>query len=308
MTGMPAALKARVTADCKAAAVKLTTARPWQPRAPKPKAESTSPQARAFLRISKDIEDNAQKRRDLQEQPGDLRTRHYLEQDAERTRKYSIETGYDERTGAYRTAPLEPWTGPRQSMRLYQRLVFGDALTLADLQAEELAIIEWMRDEGLAGVDDNGQVRALSDAETGKRRTYPGAKVSDKKAAIGHQLRNEAPGLVLAAIANLTRGKATARGLRKRLAKAARHGGTMLTAYDITTEANAIKARRHDLDDRRYLSVSTVRALVKCLLKDGTIEEIEPPRAVRRQRSWRVIPRVFAAVAEIITGKREQDE
>jgi len=194
-------------------------------------------------------------------------------------------------------------------MRLYQRVMFGDPLTIGDVRAAELDSLEWMRDEGLTGVDDNGEVRPLSDSKAARRRTYPGAKVSDKKASIGHYLRGHATGLVLAAFANLTRGIATARGLRKKISKAARHGGTMLSAYDIAAEANTIKGKRRDLDDRRYLSVSTVRALILMLLNDGTLEEIEPPRAIRRQRSWFAVPRVYGTFTGTIAAKGyEMDE
>jgi hypothetical protein len=305
MSGMPAGLKARVVADCKAASVTLATQQPWKPR-PKAPAAPVNPQVTAFLHISKTMEINAQKRSDLQERPGSLQTRDFIDDERQRARKYSIETGFDERTGAYRLAPLEPWTGPGGSMRLYQRIMFGDALTVADVKGDQLEIVEWMRDEGLAGVDDKGQIRPLSDARTGKRRVYPGAPVADKRAAVGYQLREQAAGLVLAALANLTRGVATARGLRRKMAKAARHGGMTLSAYDIASEANTIKAKRKDLADRRYLSVSTVRALIKILLRDGTIEEIEPPHAVRRQRSWRVIPRVFAAVLDVVLPRKDE--
>jgi len=293
MTAMPAGLKARVVADCKSAAVTLTTARPWQAKAKRAAEPTTNPQVRAFLRISQEEELNAQKRSDLQRHRGALRTRHFLDRERDKVRKYSIETGYDERTGAYRLAPLEPWTGPKGSMKLYQRLMFGDAVALGDVKGGHLGIVEWMRDEGLAGVDDNGNVLPLSDASAPERRAYPGAPVRDSKAKVGHSLRDLGRGLVLAAITNLMRHKPVSKIGPRKLAFAERRGGIALSAYVVATEANAIKGKRSDLGEYKYLSVSTVRKWIKNLIAGGDIFEAEAPRAVRVNRSWKTLPRVF---------------
>lgn len=256
-----------------------------------------SSQVTAFLRVSNTLEESAQKSSGQRKLIDQKRTRTFLDSEAGKRRKYSIETGFDEKTQTYRTAPLEPWTGPKGSQRLYQRVMFAEPATVGEYNANELKSIEWMRDEGLAGVDDDGFVRPLSDSRPAERRAYPGAPGGDKRARIGRQLREHGRGLVLAAMANLFRHQPVSKIGRRKLALADRKNGMSLSAYDITTEANAIKSKRSDLDEFRYLSVSTVRAIVKELLADGVLVEAEPPKAVRAQRTWRTLPRVFAPMA-----------
>lgn len=251
-----------------------------------------SSQVTAFLRDSNTLEENAQKLPDLRI-PDQKRTRDFLDGNRQKHRKYAIETGFDERTQSYRTAPLEPWTGPKGSMRLYQRVIFAEPRQVGDYNGADLASVEWMRAEGLAGVDDDGFVRPLSDSRKAERRSYPGAPVGDAKAKIGKSLRQYGRGLVLAAMANLMRHQPVSKIGRRKLALAHRRDGIALSAYDITTEANAVKAKRRDLGEYRYLSVSTVRTWIDQLLAGMDIFEAEPPKAVRVNRSWRTLPRVY---------------
>jgi hypothetical protein len=256
-----------------------------------------SPQVTAFLRVSNTLDIDAQKLPDLRILD-QTRTRDFLDAERAKRKKYSIETGFDEQTQTYRAAPLEPWTGPKGSQRIYQRVMFADPRPVGDYAGADLAALEWMRGEGLAGVDDDGFVRPLSDSRPAERRAYPGAPGGDKRAKLGKTLRGLGRGLVLAAYANLQRHQPVSKIGRRKLALAERRGGMSLSAYDIATEANAIKAKRDDLDEYRYLSVSTVRAIVKELLADGALIEAEPPKALRAQRTWRTLPRVFAPMAD----------
>jgi hypothetical protein len=236
------------------------------------------------------------------------RTRTFLDTEAAKRKKYAIETGFDEETQAYRAAPLEPWTGPAGSQRVYQRIMFSDPVSITGYQAGELAAVEWMREEGLAGVDDDGLVRPLSDSRPAERRAYPGAPVKDtcRKvngahtctdgkhcAGFGRYLREHGRGLVLAAMANLMRHMPVGKVNRRKLALADRKHGMSLSAYDVTAEANAVKSKRPDLDEFRYLSVATVRSWLNDMLAAGDLHEAEPPKALRIQRSWRTLPRVF---------------
>lgn len=261
-----------------------------------------SSQVTAFLRVSQTLEENAQKSSGQPIRIDQVRTRDFLDSDRSKHRKYSIETGFDDRTGTYRTAPLEPWTGPKGAMRLYQQVMFGEPRQVGDYTGNEQAAVGWMRDEGLAGVDDDGLVRPLSDSRAPGRRAYPGAPGGDKKAKVGRQLRELGHGLVLAAVANLQRHQPVGKVSRRKLALADRKHGMSLSAYDITTEANAVKAKRADLAGYRYLSVSTVRAVLKKLLADGTLTEAEPPKAIRMHRTWRTFPRVFAPIGDNADG------
>jgi hypothetical protein len=276
----------------------------------------TFPQASAFLRSSTntspnsstdDTPNSAQELADLREYPGEIRTRDFIKSHAAKLSKYAIETGYDSRTGTYRHAPLEAWNGPRGSQRLYQEVMFGDSVPLESFQGSRIDALEWMRDEGLVGVADDGTVQPLSDSKGVKRRTYPGADRSDSKAKIGHYLGDRGVGLVLAAMTNLMRHTPKSRIKRRKLAAAERHGGMSLPVYDIATEANSIKAKRPDLDSYRFLSVSTVRAIVKGLLLGGSLIEAEPPKAVRMNRSWRTFPRVFGRPGETAESPPDYD-
>lgn len=254
-------------------------------------------QVTELLRVTDNIAREAQELRDLREHRGQVQTRRFLEEPDARLRKYEIETGYDRRFLAYRAAPLEPWTGPPGSKRLYRNVMFDAPLPVgAYTTARARAALTWMRDEGLAGVDDNGLVRPLSDQAPAARRSYPGAPVSDAEVrrSLSRYLREHGTALVLAAMANLMRHLPARRGLRRKLALADRRGGMSLSAYDIATEANTLKSKRPDLHEYRYLSVSAVRAIIKRLLGNGSLTEAEPPRAMRVRRSWRTLPRIFA--------------
>lgn len=255
-----------------------------------------SSQVTAFLRVSNTTDRDAQKLSDQRQCTDQTRTRDYLTDQAAKCRKYSIETGFDDKTQTYRAAPLEPWTGPKGSQRLYQRVMFTAPVQVGEYSANELKSVEWLREEGLAGVDDDGFVRPLSDSRPAGRRAYPGAPVSDGKAKIGRTLRERGTGLVLAAVANLMRHLPVSKIGRRKLALADRKNGMSLSAYDVTTEANAVKAKRADLAEYRYLSVSTVRAVLKQLLAGGVLTEAEPPKALRARRTWRTLPRVFALI------------
>jgi hypothetical protein len=268
----------------------------------KPRPPKASSQVTAFLRASNTTKEHAQETGDLRRHIDQTRTRDFLFSEAAKAKKYSIETGFDERTQSYRM-PLEPWTGPKDSQRLYQRVMFTEPLRVADYAGADLPRLEWLRDEGLAGVDDDGFVRPLSDSRPAGRRAYPGAKVGDKKAGIGKYLRGLGRGLVLAAMANLMRHMPVSKIGRRKLAFADRRGGMSLSGYDVTTESNAIKSKSPDLDEYRYLSVSTVRTILKELLADGTLAEAEPPKAVRIQRSWRTLPRIFAPLPDAEPGR-----
>lgn len=242
---------------------------------------------------SKDV----RKRRDLRERAGrQPRKRTVLTDLDARRKKLAIESGYDIRRHAFLAAPLEPWTCPvNAGGRMYAEIMLGDpgATTLGDYSGDRLAALEWMRGEELVMVDDDGRIQPLSDGAPRDRRAYPGALVSDAKAKIGRQLRHRAVGLVLAAFVNITRRCTVARISPHKRRHMERHNGIAITAYDLAREANAIKAKRRDLDEFRYLSLSRCRDIVRELVKTGQLAEAEPPKAVRRDRSWFTLPRVF---------------
>jgi hypothetical protein len=239
-------------------------------------------------------------RRDLRECAGQQpRRREVLADPAGRYRKLAIETGYDIRYDQMLWAPLEPWNcpDPHAAMAMYGEIMRAEdgATAIASYHGERLAMLSWMREEELVAIGDAGEVRALSDARSQAGRSYPGAPVSDKMAKIGHYLGKLAKGLILAAIMNLSAGR-TVRRLRKRRRAAGMFGtedGLRLSGAAICEEVNSIKAHRPDLADYQYLSVSRCREVVKELIEDELLEEIEPPRAVRERRSWRTIPRLF---------------
>lgn len=259
-------------------------------------------QVRELCGHYKTIDIDAAKRQDLRKRKGQPRARRVLDDPAERMRKLGLETGYDTRRDVFLTAPLEPWTCVTPgSMRLYSQLMRGsDGASLSDYDGADLEVLHWLREEELVAFGEQGQVHALSDAEQGPRRIYPGAPVGDKKARVGRQLRDVGRTLVFAAFVNIARRKT-----RKRISTAKRNSmdkphGLCVAAYDLAREANAIKAKRRELDEYRYLSVDTCRRIIRDLLKSGVLSEAEPPRPIRIKRSWHTVPRVFEVPAEVL--------
>lgn len=254
-------------------------------------------EVRAFRTAYTEVEIDRPKRSDLRKRRSKPRHRPVLLNPAERMRKLGLETGYDTRRDVFMKAPLEPWTCPTTGgARLYATIMRGDdgATTVDSYSGDEISALEWMRFEQLIAIGEHGQVHALGDAQPAARRSHPGAQVSDKKAGIGQQLRHRGPWLVLAAFANIVRRRPRKRMNAGKRAAMDRPHGISIAAYDLCAEANAIKHKRRDLDGYRYLSVNTVRRIIRDLLKCGLLTEAEPPKAIRVQRSWRTIPRVFA--------------
>lgn len=263
------------------------------------RASKTKPQVSEFLLHPSDsLPEKQQELSYLRERAGrQPRRRRVLASREERAAKLSIETTRTHPvTGEILPLPpLEPWTCPVPSgLMAYSEIMFAEDGTfrLSDFDGERLTALAWMREQELVSVGDDGRIHALSDAEPPDRRAYPGAPGSDRKAAIGRYLRQHAAPLVLAAIVNLSAGKSVRRS-RQPKASLDRGDGVSITAYAVCREANAIKAkRRRDLDEYRYLSVSAVRALIRALVLAEVLHEVSPPHPVRRNRSWRMLPRI----------------
>lgn len=316
MTTMPAALRARVDAACVGAAARQHPAPPVpQPRGGDGASTESKirraellegialgearaklramPQVTAFPQLLQSTDkDQLRKAADLAEYIGrQPRMREILAEPGERMKKLGLETGYDTRYDVFRFVPLEPWTGPDGSMRTYQRIMLADdgATTIGDYSGADLDKLEWMRDEELVSIGDDGRIHALSDSRAKKVRKYPGAAVPDERAGIGSQLRDLARGLVLAAITNLSAG----RPVRRRKRQGLTAEGIKITGEQVAAEVNAIKAKRPELAGYRWLSLSTARGIIRELIGCGLLEELSPPKPVRQQRSWRTMPRVI---------------
>lgn len=280
-----------------ARAPRTFTVRGWDGTEQTVTLASVFAEVRAFRTAYREVEIDRPKRSDLRKRRGKPRHRPILLNPEARMRKLGLETGYDTRRDVFLKTPLEPWTCPTTGgARLYATIMRGDdgATTLDDYSGDQITALEWMRYEQLIAVGDGGQVHALGDAQPAVRRSHPGAPVSDRKAAVGRQLRHRGPWLVLAAFANIVRRHPRKRISAGKRAAMDRPHGISIAAYDLCAEANAIKHKRRDLDGYRYLSVSTVRRIIRDLLQCGLLTETEPPRVIRVQRSWRTIPRVFA--------------
>lgn len=216
-----------------------------------------------------------------------------------RYRKYEIETGIM-RDGTIRR-PLEPWTCPgssASSMSLYFKIMNAEPGTFsaADLGARDLAAARWMGTEQLIAVDAGLRIHPLSDAEPGERRAYPGAKCSDKIAAVGRYLRDKAVGLVTAALFNLSAGLVKSESGRAELVGA---DGMRAPARLVCAEANRLKSMNLDLDEYRYLSATRCAEIIRALIDLGFLDEIEPIRFERRFRSWHAVARVVRRLAEM---------
>lgn len=240
------------------------------------------------------------KRRDLRERKGKVpRRRTVLDDPGERLRKFAIETGYDIRHDHFLSEPLEEWTCPDKNLG---KIAYKDLMTggrefrIDDLDPRDLAIWQWALAEELATVTEDGLIIPLSDASPPSVRSYPGAPVPDQRAGIGKQLREQAAGLMLAAFANLCRGVSVVRARARRRKGRITGDGIMLSAAVLAAEANAIKARREDLDGYRYLSLSTCRRLIRALISAGVLDEISSPKATRRRRSWAMRPRILRRI------------
>jgi hypothetical protein len=257
------------------------------------------PQVTGFSQLSTDLsKEELRKLSDLGKLAGHQpRKREILADQGKRWKKFTIETGYDWRNDFYDWS-LEPWTCPGdadETKDVYREIMLADdaVTSIGDYSGDRLAVVSWLREEDLISVGDHGEIHALSDARAKGQRSYPGAPCTDARAKIGHNLMDHARGLILAALFNLSRGR-TVRRSRKRAGHAAETGdGLRLSAAQVCAEANAIKSRRADLDDCRFLSLSRCRELIRALVNAEVIEQVEPPRAVRRDRSWRTIPRVI---------------
>lgn len=252
-------------------------------------------QVTAFSQHLEDIENQLRKRSGLRERAGrQPRKREVLTDPGKRMRKLAIETGYDVRYEQFLGAPLEPWTGPRGSMQRYGELMRGEApVMLRDWQGPGLDFLAWARDEELIAISGDGEVQALSDAKGRDQRKYPGAAVPDQAAGVGRRLGDKAVELMRLAWLNISRGRLTGRRSRSRRSAAALSSELQVPVSQVVAEANAIKARRRDLDEYRFLSLSRGYEVNRLLLDLHVIEEVLPPRHVRRERSWRTLPRVI---------------
>lgn len=241
------------------------------------------------------------KRSDLRESAYVPRKRHVLTDPAEIRKKHAIEMGFNWLTGQMLPAPLEPWTGPAGSERIYNQLMRRGPSRLQDYSGPDLAVIEWLTDEELAAIvpgDDGMRIVPLSDGKASEQRKYPGAPVSDERAKIGRQLRGNLEGIVLSALFNLSSGRTVRRG-RRRTGGLHAADGIPITGAQVAAEANAIKARRRDLDEYRWASLSRVREIIRKLIRGGLIEEVRPPRPVREKRSWRTMARVIRRMVSV---------
>jgi hypothetical protein len=183
------------------------------------------------------------------------------------------------------------------------------AHNVSEFSGDGLITLRWMREEQLTSIGEDGAIHMLSDSRPPKGRAYPGAPCKDsckkvngahtctahgwKCAGFGAQLRDHLKGLVRLALLNMSLGRSARPVRRLRSGLLRRSDGVTITAAQVAKEANAIKAHRRDLDEYRWVSLSRVREVIRELIAAGDVEEIEPPRAVRRERSWRTIPRVI---------------
>jgi hypothetical protein len=206
---MPAGLRARVIADCKAAAVTLTAQQPWTAPA-KPAAPSWDPVKAQVREICAGIEMSKtrisarralQKRvsftdtycadlrkyaAEVQSKPSASRScRHYLTDQAERRVKLIDETGFD-LSGVMCEPPQEEWARP-SAMGLYHRLMLRDpgSATIREFDVDDLQHLAWLVDAELADITDDDRVHLLSDPVLPEQRKYPGAPVPDDRARIG---------------------------------------------------------------------------------------------------------------------------
>lgn len=332
MSAMPAALKARVLADCKTASARRPAGRAGPSadallrrrellagidngyaRVALRKIADANPQVTALSQVPISITSTGDLRKlsDLGERAGSKpRAREILTNPRDRAAKLSIETTRTHPiTGqVLPLPPLEPWSCPVPcGMLAYAEIMLAKddgAYQLADFTGDRLTALQWMRDEELVSISDDGRIRALSDAGFSDARAYPGAPCSDKRASVGRQLRDKAGGLILAAIMNLSSGKTVRRTRKRRTGQLVGDDGIRITGAQVCTEANRIKSRRPDLGEFRYLSLGTCRQLIRALVDMEVIEEIEPPHAVRQRRSWRMIPRVIRRLTADVLGLR----
>lgn len=252
------------------------------------------PQVTAFLELKRSTptEVKVQELPDLRELAG-IKPRHreVLDDEGDRLRKYEIETGIALDGGV--RIPLEPWDCPvKGGVKLYWQVMFRE-VRIEDLTGDQLAAAEWMQKVQLTAVSERGTLEPLSDARREDRRSYPGAPCSDRKAAIGRYLRGFAVGLVQAALANLSSGRTVHRMGRGQMSRIERGDGIRITAAMVCKEANAIKAKRKDLRDYRWVSLSLVRELLKDMIRGGVVDELHGVKAVRRNRSWATLPRII---------------
>jgi hypothetical protein len=243
--------------------------------------------------------------------------------------KLSIETGRRHPKTGKPLPPLEPWTCPvKTSVLLYAGIVKGGdgADLVTAYEGEKRKVLDWLVGQELVAVDGDA-VLPLSDTDFGPRRTYPGAPISDDeiKRTRSCYLGERGDGLVMAAWVNLRNAERTqvaatvtvdaprdgeldlpvpARKLKRTA------NGVALTAYDLCAEVNRIIGTRPDLDGFRYMSVEVCRRIISGtkdqyrdgkrirkgkpgLLERGMLTELQPPKAVRQNRTWRTLPRVF---------------
>jgi hypothetical protein len=211
MSGMPAALKAAVIADCKTATERVTKPLPWQPKySAVASTASYDPVKMQVSEICTGIEIGTARARakqqreelinttcalcsDLRQYGADIRLRpslsrtlrHRLTDPVETTTKYIDETGFNT-IGEMVEPPQQQWSRP-QAMILYSRLVVGTPgrHTINDLNIEELWNLLWMLQNDLAEIDEDDRIWLLSDEALPDERRYPGFLMDDKRASIG---------------------------------------------------------------------------------------------------------------------------
>ena len=254
---------------------------------------AASSQVTALCVPSTTIKEGYAKSSDLRKLARTIQLRPTASSEEARTRKFAVETGFDVRLNTYRTLPLEPWDQPA-AQPVYARIRRADTITVDDFTPLDLEHLRWLEGQQLIGIDPDGTVLMLDDPEGKKSRRYPGAGIPDKQAAIGKQLRDLADPFVLAAFSNLSRGKPVSRIPAKVLAELIVHNGIKVPARLICQEANALMRKRRDLDEYKFLSVDTCARVLKRLREAGDLTEVEKPRAVRTNRQWIAIPRVYA--------------
>lgn len=209
MSGMPAALKARVVADCSAATLTLKTQQAWQSSVKAPEAEWTPAKAQvreicagiemgtarvaARRALEKRVSITGTYRCDLLKYAAQVQgkptlkraSRHYLTDEAERRVKLIDETGFD-LTGIMCEPPAQEWERP-SAMTLYSKLMVRapGAPSVNDYEAEDLRHLTWMVSIELVDIDEDGHIHLLSDEPEHDARKYSGAPVNDDRARVG---------------------------------------------------------------------------------------------------------------------------
>lgn len=222
-----------------------------------------------------------------------------------RMKKLSIETCRTHPVTGDLLPPLEPWTcdNPNAAIRLYAQIVRAPDGTfkLSDFDTPaQLDHVRYMQTEKLVVVEDDLTVIPLGDAHAEPGRRYPGAPVPDEWNKGKKQLRDLAEELIIEAFRELC-----AENSDRHSVGAGRVG---ITNRDICYRANVNKGKLRCLDEYRYLTPETVRRCINGtdsrpgLLDQGKLTELEPPRRVREDRTWKTLPRVYEVPLDIMTA------